>query len=335
MPFSPLAEFAKLKGDPNKVLTYLWNHFQLPNAVAKWTSDVSEVVETPFETLAKERSIPTDAIYVQSSKIYPTYIVKRTKKDQDGKDIPNSTQLVAVMWLNTFSPLASDEDTVNEVKQTIKMLQGFGVKSLVIDLINNGGGSLTLGTSLVQAFAKTRIETSEIQYKLSETWLDEFESMSLNSPSDWERELYKRVYLSLEDDWKQNKRLSKNFSIESLMPFALTPNTDLEEPLHIVLAVNEMCASMCDIFSAMMQDNHLATLIGEKTMGAGGNVVPHMSAPNSGFILQQTESLILRKDGTYIENNGVIPDVKLQINEFAGSNKYASAIDKAINLAIP
>jgi len=75
-----------------------------------------------------------------------------------------------------------------------------------------------------------------------------------------------------------------------------------------VLMVNEMCASMCDIFTGILQDNKLAKVFGMQTMGAGGNVTTHFQAPNSGVSIQQTESLIVRSNGEYLENNGVKPD---------------------------
>jgi C-terminal processing protease CtpA/Prc len=54
-------------------------------------------------------------------------------------------------------------------------------------------------------------------------------------------------------------------------------------------------------------------------MGAGGNVVDHYEAPNSHFDVRQTESLILRRDGSYLENNGVEPDVAIAVNESSTS----------------
>jgi len=71
----------------------------------------------------------------------------------------------------------------------------------------------------------------------------------------------------------------------------------------------------------MLQDAGLAKVVGTQTMGAGGNVVNYNQAPNSHFDVRQTESLILRKDGSYIENVGVTPDVVVPVADYAGS-KY-------------
>ncbi len=77
-----------------------------------------------------------------------------------------------------------------------------------------------------------------------------------------------------------------------------------------------------------MKENNLATVVGSRTLGAGGNVVNHPYTPNSHMSVRVTESLIVRKDGSYIENNGVTPDVAVAVNEFATS-KYEGVLAAA------
>jgi C-terminal processing protease CtpA/Prc len=78
----------------------------------------------------------------------------------------------------------------------------------------------------------------------------------------------------------------------------------------------------------------MATVVGSRTMGAGGNVVNHQQAPNSHVDIRQTESLLLRKDGTYLENNGVEADVKVAVNETA-KTKYKEVRDAALKALLP
>ena len=115
-----------------------------------------------------------------------------------------------------------------------------------------------------------------------------------------------------------------------LSPFSIQPNKDLKKPFKIALLVNEMCASMCDIFAGILQDNKMATIFGSRTMGAGGNVVSYNQAPNSHLDLRQTESLIVRKDGSYVENNGVTPEKVMEVNTFA-KDKYADVVTAAVD----
>ncbi len=278
--------------------------------------------KTTKEILAKSRFIPANALFIPEAKTYPAYITK-VKTDKNG------SHLVAYMHLNTFSPATAEDKVIEEVKATLKVISSLNVNKLVIDMIGNGGGSLSLGVKLAQALSNKPIQLPTLQFKTSETWLDEFENASISNSSDAERELAKRIFYQLDTERRSGKSLSKAFNIESLMPFEVSPNTDLEEPLKIVFLADEMCASMCDIFSGMLVDNKMATFLGKQTMGAGGNVVMHGAAPNSGFLVAQTESLIIRSNGSYIENNGIKPDVVVEINEHAGDN-YSAVIQKAL-----
>lgn len=267
----------------------------------------------------------SQAIFLNAS-VYPTYLSNETIKSKDGQ---TSNSLVATMYLNTFSPPTSEEIAITELKETLATLKKFGVKKLIIDMINNGGGSLSLGVKMAQLFSSKKIQLPEIQFKLSDSWIDEFDDKSTNAPSDAQKEINRRIYEQLKTEKANGRDISNAISIEALMPFAVVPNENADSELKIVLMVNEMCASMCDIFSAILQDNKLAIILGTNTMGAGGNVVDHQEAPNSHFKVRQTESLIKRSSGIYIENVGVKPDIEISVNEDS-INKYKNIRLKAL-----
>jgi C-terminal processing protease CtpA/Prc len=67
--------------------------------------------------------------------------------------------------------------------------------------------------------------------------------------------------------------------------------------------------------ASAVKDNQLGVLMGSQSMGAGGNVVPHMMTPISRMIMTQTESLAVDLKGNYLENNGVLPDVSVDTIE--------------------
>jgi C-terminal processing protease CtpA/Prc len=284
---------------------------------------------TPAAKFAAVRDVPRGVIWVNEAKTYPTYVHRRVVFDASG--MPNGQKkLVATMLLDTFSPATGEPEVVKEVAATLQVLEGLGVEDVVIDLINNGGGSLELGSKIAQLFSNQKILLPDMQFALNETWLDEFENRAIAGPSDTEREIARRVFDVLKAEHARGARLSSRFNIEALAPYAFPANLNLKKGFNVVLLVNEMCASMCDIFAATLQDNGLATVVGDRTMGAGGNVVqiPGM-APNSNLYLNQTESLILRKDGSYIENNGVTPDVAMNVNATSGE-KYAPVRERAL-----
>jgi len=190
-----------------------------------------------------------------------------------------------------------------------------------------------LGMKIAQALSNEKVVMPEIQFRLSDSWLDEFENGSLTAGSDTERELFRRLLENSEQERKAGQWLTRRYNIESLFPYQLKQNENLDSKLNIVIMVNEMCASMCDIFAGIMQDNKLATIVGSRTVGAGGNVVNHPQAPNSKISVSQTESLILRRDGSYIENNGVTPDVVMPVVE-SSTSKYEAVRRKALEVLL-
>lgn len=315
-----------------------WDTFVFIDTMPTWTSRllsqaIGEAAGAPESSLAelgRERNVPVNALVLPAATIYPAYVTPEKVLDSAGKET-GATRYVGYLYLNTFSPDAPEEATLAEVRETLRFFKRFGVRELVVDMVNNGGGSLKLGLQLAQLLSKDRIAMPEMQFKVSNSWLDEFENQSLNGQGDAEREVARRVFEGLKQDLAAGKALSSRFSAESLFPFQMNPDPELVDQMKVVLLVNEMCASMCDIFSAVLKDNDRARVVGSRTMGAGGNVVSHFEAPNSHLTVNQTESLVLRKDGSYVENNGVEPDVAMAVNE-AVSEKYEPVRRKAVEL---
>ncbi len=313
-----------------------WDRFFFVDTMPTWGSKVvsGELArllhksETPLESLNKTREVPSGAIFVKGSDTFPTYITAEKVMAPDKKTV-KALKYVATMYLPTFSPEGEEDDVVKEVRNTVTTLQSFGVKDLIIDMIGNGGGSLQLGLRVAQMLAPHRLVMPEIQFKVSETWMDQFETSSLQGKSDAEREIARRVFEDLKGFNAQGKPLSDKYNVENLFPYALAEHPKLKENLNIYLLVDEMCASMCDIFTATLKDNRMATVVGQRTMGAGGNVVMHRDAPNSHLVVNQTESLIVRRDGSYVENNGIEADLKLSVSE-AAEEYYTAVRDRAI-----
>lgn len=292
----------------------------------------SSEAKTPMESLKERRSVPASAVYLDGSKTYPAYVVPRKVIGANGKET-GEKKLVGYVLIDTFSPAGPENDVIEEFKTTLSSMQSLGVQHLVIDTLNNGGGSLTLGMKLAQLLSPRKIEMPKIQFRLSDSWLDQFETESLNGASDSEREYSRRLLAELLVQKKAGSRLSMPYSSEVLAPFTIRENKDLEQNFKVVLLVNEMCASMCDIFAGILQDNKMARIVGSRTMGAGGNVVSHNQTPNSHLDLRQTESLMVRRnpnadqDLSYIENFGITPDLEIQTPSM-GKNKYQDALVK-------
>lgn len=281
-----------------------------------------------IEKLKNERYVPSQIFSLPHATNYPSYIAIIEEDEQ--------RKAVGYIQLHTFSPTDSEREVIDEVKETLNYFKNFGaegVRHIVIDMIDNGGGSLRLGMKLAQLFSADKIRSPSLKVRLNDSWMDSTESSIRGGSSDAHREIARRLFEKMENEFYTGNLLSSAFNIEQMYPFALNGNRDLtlfDRPYQfdILIITNETCASMCDIFAAILKDNELAITLGEKTMGAGGNVVNHVHAPHSGMTLNLTESLILSPNGEFLENNGVQPDIHMNVNEYS-HEKYQTVIERA------
>ncbi|MBS1957843.1 MAG: PDZ domain-containing protein [Bdellovibrionales bacterium] len=309
--------------------------FVFVDSFAEWQAADAAIPAAPKEGLdkiAENRKVMDDAIYIAGSKTFPSYVAPATVVDKDGK-ATQEKKLVGYVYLDTFSPDGTTEAVVKEFKATLAAFKNLGVRDIIIDTINNGGGSLELGMQLAQALSPTKIDQPMMQFRLSDTWLDEFDTNARTGNDEATKEYSRRMLVELTAQKQGGQRLSKPYSAETLYRYQIEANTDIDNAFRVKLLTNEMCASMCDMFAGIIQDNKLGQIVGTRTMGAGGNVVNHQQAPNSHIDVRQTESLMVRKDGTYVENNGVNADVAIEVVKYA-KNKYDAVIDKAVELIV-
>ncbi|MBF5050426.1 hypothetical protein CLAVI_000028 [Candidatus Clavichlamydia salmonicola] len=119
----------------------------------------------------------------------------------------------------------------------------------------------------------------------------------------------------------------------------INPHPDVQYTKPILFLIDEHCYSCADFLPAILQDSNRATIFGQKTAGAGGFVFgvnyPNLSGIKS---FRLTGSLAERKDGSFIENNGVIPDVTCDFTENDIKNlsfkNYKKALIKEIRLLL-
>lgn len=287
--------------------------------------------KSPIEALKEERYVPSNVYPVPAAKTYPAYVAIEEK---DGK-----RTAIGYIRINTFSPEGDESVVLKEFKETLKFFRDFGlqgVNKVVIDLINNGGGSLRLGLKMSALLSSKTIQMPGLQYMLNDSWMDQYQKSSTVHMNDAARVVSQRAYEEMLDMFQNGERLSNNYSAHTLYPFSIQANKDMVAfdkafDFEIAVVTNEMCASMCDIFSSILKENKMATFIGEQTMGAGGNVVNHFLAPNSGMKVSLTESLVVSSSGEYLENNGVKPDIQMEVNKYQ-KTKYQEVIKKGFSI---
>ncbi len=221
--------------------------------------------------------------------------------------------LIGYLRISSFS--IGDRDIVN-LKAIVKKFNQLKVKKLVVDLLDNGGGSLVHGIQAASILSAKEIAYPKLQIRLNDNWINSLRSQTLSKQAAL-RMTAKEVLRQVDPQIKSGARLSEPVSGEFLDPLysavdkssCVTNKECLAADVKVVYLVNEMCASMCDIFASIVKDNNMGIIMGSQTMGAGGNVTNHGYSPISKFILRQTESLILNQQGEYLENKGVVPNM--------------------------
>lgn len=224
----------------------------------------------------------------------------------------------------------SEDAFLTEWFRAITAIEDKGVKSVIIDMIDNGGGSLIHGMRMVNMVRKdTKIKVPSMQVKLNNNWMNSFKTQAAFGADDYSKAIAGRVVKQLEADKAAGKSLSRPLPATVLDPFFLQDGSyGMSGDVKIALLVNEFCVSMCDIFASVFQENNMGTVIGQRTMGGGGNVTQHGVSPISKMGMAVTESLMLSPNGKYLEDAGVEPE--LYIDMVADREKgFSEAFNKA------
>lgn len=224
--------------------------------------------------------------------------------------MPNG-QAYAYIQLANFP---AEDKILTEWFRAITAIEDKGIKSVVIDLVDNGGGSLIHGMRILNMIRKRSLQYPSLQVRLNNNWMNSFKTQAAFGSDDYSKSIAGRVVRDLEQDQAAGKSLSRPFSVTVLDPFFLqNPAYGLGEDVQVAVLVNELCVSMCDIFASVFQDNNMGVLVGQRTMGGGGNVVQHGLSPISKLGVALTESLVISPKGKYIEDAGVTPDIKVDM----------------------
>ncbi len=239
-----------------------------------------------------------------------------------------------------------DEDYPKAVLDFAKIIDYFqdNADALVIDQVNNPGGSVPYLYMLASMLAAEPLQTPKHRMSLVQADVQEaIENLNaLNAVTDdatakkvlgsnwngylvsYQLALFQRNSSRfIIDQWNAGKRLTDPYYIAGVDRINPNPAFNFTKP--ILVLVNELCFSGGDFFPAILQDNHRATVMGVRTAGAGG-YVHDVSFPNLLGIssVRVTESIAERVDLNPIENLGVKPDVEYTLKVSDLQNHFAS-----------
>ncbi|MDF2549430.1 MAG: protease-like factor [Chlamydiales bacterium] len=222
---------------------------------------------------------------------------------------------------------------------------------LIIDQVNNPGGHLFHLYTLLSMLTDQPLETPHHRIMLSTddlflarlllSLLDEMGTPEQAAgliglftspyPTNYQNVLLVKEYCRFViNQCEQGKKLSDPYYLLGVDQIQPHPTTRYTKP--ILLVTNEKDYSAADICPAILQDAKRAVLIGGRTAGAGG-CVNYTSYPNSLGIshFTYTYTVALRKDNSFIENEGISPTIPLALtpNDFKQKCRpYANRINQ-------
>ncbi len=233
----------------------------------------------------------------------------------------------------TFSP-SSVSTALAQFQAEIIFFQQ-NTSGLVIDLMNNGGGSLCYANNLVQLLSPTQFAPIPFRIRATEWWFSIFENALITAQLSGAPQLTVDALGSLFD--AVQAALVVNRGMTDPIPYIspafcsasggllYPPATDshgnnIAYTRPIVVLTNGFTLSAAESFSALLQDLKRATVFGVPTDGGGGNVVGYTNTtgPFSMGSARVTLSIEVRDhlisapglpNAPYIENIGVQPDV--------------------------
>jgi hypothetical protein len=217
---------------------------------------------------------------------------------------------------------------------------------LVLDQTNNPGGSVSLVSDIVGLFANKSYVDMNFKVRPSLKWIDtingineKLKTMLAADPSDMAANALKARFEYLGEEFRsslaEKRFLTNPISLNLTGSFGMIqPNDTVHYTKPVLLLINELDFSGGDAFPAIMKDNGRVTTFGAKTNGAGGNVAEYGPLANSFFKFNLTESLMVRPNGNYVENNGVQADIPYSITEDDFMNDYRGYVKAFTNSAL-
>ena len=259
-------------------------------------------------------------------------------------------KLVGYIRIPSYVPQDADE-AIAAFAEIIQRMEGT-TKALVIDQINNPGGSVFYLYALVSMLSDQAMKTPLHRLTLTQDDVleaDELITQMQNIQSDAQAKEALGPTLSgfpvtqqvarflldyarnIVNDWNAGHHLSPPrylYGVDQINPAAV----HYTKP--ILLLTNSLDFSGGDFFPAILQDNNRVSILGTRTAGAGGYVTGVQYQNSLGVQdLRLTASIAKRVDDNPIENLGVTPDVIYQVSEtdlLSNFSEYKAAIENRV-----
>ena len=271
---------------------------------------------------------------------------------------PKDGKIIGYVRIPSYVPenYRPKSDSKKSLAAFAEIIQRFDktTDALVIDQLNNPGGSLLYLYGLAsmlsdQTMAAPRHRVAITQSDAAEAAATIRRLESVSSDEDAKKALgmedmaglpvtYEMARHLLEfsrfilNEWNKGHTLTDPTFLYAMD--SINPRPDAHYTKPILVLTNALDFSGGDFFPTILQDNHRATIFGQRTAGAGG-FIRQVQYPNqvgvSGMVV--TGSIAERVDKNPIENLGVTPDVGYAVTQDDLKGKY-SGYAKAVNDAV-
>jgi hypothetical protein len=225
-------------------------------------------------------------------------------------------------WIRipSFSPPSAGQ-ALQIFEREMAFLQE-NTSGLVIDAMRNPGGSVAFAEGLLQRVIPNPFRAVGFEIRATNSWVQNFASV-LSSARQFGVEPW--ILQHLENNYQDVLQANReggttgSISLNSTGSLILLPSP-LAYRKPLIVLVDDISASAGDLFPAVIQDNARGKIVGYRTMGLGGNVVPYDGTVYSEVAVRVTQSLMTRREpvvttdlptAPYIENIGVRPDIEL------------------------
>lgn len=233
------------------------------------------------------------------------------------------SKALGVIFLQSFAP-THDVDTFIQAIRSLLVNELKNTDAVVVNVVSNGGGDPRLAQLIPQLFG-SNIKTMYGRVIISEINREFFES---NDDNEWIEALAQP-----KDGYSKPLKLIPDEAANTIGQAYFKP---------VGVFTDALCYSSCEIFTAMMKDNDIATIFGEDgTTGGGGadpmqyqtlsQKIPNIFPPNTIFNrFRVSWKQVLRIDGSLIEDIGIPSDiiVRPSVSDFTDRTSNSSQYQK-------
>jgi hypothetical protein len=290
-----------VKGKPLPGLNFFLSGMQHGRLTPDASEDPVDVADKP---VGLPLWAPDDGLKVESSQ-FPAVLF----------DTPKGT--VGYLRVPTFSP----DDTKAALVEFKRVLGQMKLaRGLILDLTDNPGGSVTYGLSICGTLTNKVLQVPKKAQRANRQTLADFRRQEQSNDPE-ERAMAEYHAAEIEKAMTANLDMTPPIALSYRPSQAPDPVVQYTKPL--VVMINDQSYSCADLVPSILKDNGRATLFGATTAGAGGSVSQMGPLSYTGSSLTVTINLTQRVNGTYIENNGVAPDVPYEVTQADVHKKYA------------